>query len=719
MMIPLWLFASILASPPAAPVLPAEQPPLQVSAPTTETDSQGEKEPERFQVFAEIQVTGRASDMLGVADSATEGVTGRQDLEKRPVLRPGEVLETVPGVIITQHSGSGKANQYFLRGFNLDHGTDFRVTLDGVPVNMPTHGHGQGYSDLNFLIPELVDTVRYKKGPYYADQGDFAAAGAANVTYVTSLPEEIVQVTSGRYGYGRLLAADAIRFQDSELLGAVEYGGNDGPWDRPDDFRKLNGVLRWNRGDAVSGLTVTAMGYDGQWNSTDQIPERAVREHIIGRYGLIDPTNGGRSHRYSLSAELRRSSTSSLTRASAYVVRYGLDLFSNFTYFLDDPENGDQFEQVDDRTVAGFQVERQWLSSWRGREIETFTGFQARSDDIANGLFHTRERFRLSTTRQDDVREVLASPFGQARIRWTPWLRTVAGLRADYLHADVESNLAANSGSEDNVIVSPKLSVLLGPWKETEVYLNLGYGFHSNDVRGATIRIDPRTGEPAGRVRSLVPARGADVGVRTAFLPNLQMSATLFVLDLDSELVFVGDAGGTEASRPSRRMGIELQSFFRVFPWLTLDADIAFSRGRFTDRDPAGDHIPGAIEKAVAAGISIAGLRHAFGSLRLRYFGARPLLEDDSIRSASSTLVNMLVGYRFAKHLSLTLEMFNLLDESVSDIDYFYESRLRGETEPVADIHFHPAEKRSARLLMEWRLGSKPGPARTSPRTAL
>ncbi len=671
--------------------------------PQEQTSQAAEAEPERLQIFDEIEVTGRASDMLGAADSAGEGVTGREDLAKRPILRAGELLETVPGVILTQHSGGGKANQYFLRGFNLDHGTDFRVTVDGIPVNMPTHGHGQGYSDLNFLIPELVDSVRYQKGPYHAEQGDFSAAGAADIAYVTALRQGIVQATPGSYGYGRLLVADSARVRGGDLVGAVEYGTNDGPWKLPEDFRKLNGVLRWNWGDAARGFTLTAMGYDGRWSSTDQIPERGVREGLIDRYGFVDDTDGGRSHRYSLSAELRRGSASSLTRAGAYVLRYGLDLFSNFTYFLDDPVNGDQFEQTDDRTVAGFQVERQRLSAWRGKEIETSWGFQARGDDITNGLFHTRERRRLSATRQDDVREILAGPFARARVRWTPWLRTVAGLRADYLRAEVNSSLAANSGTEDDIALSPKLSLLLGPWKETEVYLNLGYGFHSNDARGATIRVDPSTGEPVRRVDPLVRARGADLGVRTEVLPNLQASATFFVLDLDSELVFVGDAGGTDASRPSRRTGVELQSFYRPRPWLALDADLALSRGRFTDRDPAGDRIPGSIETAVAAGVSVDDLRNAFGSLRLRHFGPRPLIEDDSVRSGSSTLVNARLGYRFASGLSLALEVFNLLDETVSDIDYFYESRLPGEAEPVEDVHFHPAEKRSARLAMEWR----------------
>jgi TonB dependent receptor/TonB-dependent Receptor Plug Domain len=667
------------------------------------TDSQDKSEESTLQVYEEIQVTGRASDMVGVADSASEGVTGREDLEKRPILRPGELLETVPGVIITQHSGSGKANQYFLRGFNLDHGTDFCVTVDGIPVNMPTHGHGQGYSDLNFLIPEVVDSVRYKKGAYYADEGDFSAAGAAGIRYVDTLERGILHVAPGTEGYRRFVAADSFSLGSGALLGAVEYNQNDGPWERPDDFRKVNGLLRWSRGDAANGLTVTAMGYDGRWDSTDQIPERAVEQGLIGRYGLIDPTAGGSSHRYSLAAELRRGTERSLSRVHAWVLDYRLDLFSNFTYFLDDPENGDQFEQVDDRLALGFAAERQWLATWRGREVETTVGLQARGDDIANGLYSTRARQRLATTREDGVLQGMAGPYAQARVRWTPWLRTVAGLRADWFWADVESNLPANSGTAGDLLLSPKLSFLFGPWSRTELYANFGYGFHSNDARGATIRIDPRTGEPVGRVDPLVRARTADLGVRTEVLPGLQTAVTAFVLELDSELVFVGDAGLTEASRPSRRTGVELQTFWRPRPWLSLDADLAFSRGRFTDDAPEGDHIPGSIETAAALGLSVDDLGPWFGSLRLRHFGPRPLIEDESVRSNASTLVNSRLGYDFANGLSLALEVFNLFDEEASDIEYFYESRLPGESEPVADVHFHPAEKRSARLVMEWR----------------
>jgi hypothetical protein len=694
--------------PPATPPTDPQTAPQAAAPPATdptEKTDQDEKEnaSKHLQVYDQIQVIDRASDMVGVADSATEGVTGQKELEERPVLRAGELLETVPGVIVTQHSGSGKANQYFLRGFNLDHGTDFRITVDDIPVNMPSHGHGQGYSDLNFLIPELVDTVRYKKGAYYADEGDFSAAGAAEFSYVNALPKGILALTSGDFGYERLFAADSTKFGGGDLLGAFELGRNNGPWDHPDDYHKLNGILRWNWGDAGNGLTITAMGYDGKWNSTDQIPERVVDEGLIDRFGAIDPSDGGSSYRYSLAADWRRGTDSSLTRASAYVLRYGLNLFSDFTYFLDDPVHGDQFEQLDDRTVTGFQVQHQWGLDWSGREVETEVGLQVRNDSINNGLFHTEDQQLLSVTRRDQIEQVSGGPYVQARVRWTPWLRTVTGLRADEYYADVKSNIDANSGSRQSAILSPKLAVTFGPWSATELYVDYGYGFHSNDARGATIHVDPKTFEPVDQVTPLVRAKSADVGVRSSAIENFETSLTVFRLDLDSELVFSGDAGDTEASRPSRREGVELQNFYRPRPWLTLDADYAWSRSRFTDFDPVGDHIPGSIQSALSAGLTFDGNGPWFGSLRDRYFGPRPLIEDDSVRSKASNLLNLRIGHRFPNGVSLAGEVFNLLNNEVSDIDYYYESQLRGEPVPVNDIHFHPAESRSVRLELEWR----------------
>ncbi len=670
-----------------------------------ETDPQPPKEQKPPDAIVEqVTVTSRADDLVGIADSATQGTIGSEDLSTRPILRPGEVLEAIPGVIVTQHSGAGKANQYFLRGFNLDHGTDFRTSVEGVGINMPSHGHGQGYTDLNFLIPELVSREDYTKGPYSAEAGDFSAAGAVDIELVDSLPHALLEVTPGTLGFQRAVAADSMAVGTGTLLGAFEYGHSDGPWVSPDDYTKLNGIVRYSRVSQGRRLSLTAMGYDGDWNSTDQIPLRAVQDGSLDRFGAVDPSDGGESSRYSLSGEYLVVNGADHTRVRAYALHYDLKLFSNFTYFLDDPVNGDQFEQDDRRFVTGLDAEHVWNRTLDGRAWQVTAGLQARRDDITNGLFDTKDRVRLATTREDDIVLWGGGPFAEVRVPWTPWLRMTAGLRADFFDTTVDSNLPENSGGASDALVSPKLSLVFGPWRHTEYYVNAGYGFHSNDARGATIHVDPSTGAPADPVDPLVRAKGADVGVRTSFGRSVETTFSAFVLDIDSELLFVGDAGITEPSRPSRREGFELANFWRPMDWLRLDLDLAYSKARFTDEDPAGDRIPGAVEGVATGGVTVTNRQGFFGSLRGRYFGPRPLIEDDSVRSHSSTLVYAEAGYTFQKHVKLGVQVFNLLDAQVSDVDYYYASRLSTEAAPVEDVHFHPAESRAFRLLVSWAM---------------
>ncbi len=650
-----------------------------------------------------VDVQGRAGELVGLADSASQGAVGAVDLERRPILRPGELLEAVPGVIITQHSGGGKANQYFLRGFNLDHGTDFRVSVDGMPVNMPSHGHGQGYADLNFLIPELVSYERFNKGPYDAHQGDFSAAGSVEMELMSRLPKGILSITPGADGYRRALVADSFRVADGDLLVGGEWLVNDGPWDNPDSFHKLNGIVRFNRQRGSDVLAITAMAYDGRWNSTDQIPARAVSRNIIGRFGTLDDSDGGNSSRFSLSSSYRHVRGTGFTDVSAYLIDYDLRLFSNFTFFLDDPVNGDQFRQLDNRQVTGATITHTQAAKLWSRDFEFSAGLQLRRDDIDNGLAKTKRRDLLSVTRADSIEQYGGGLFAEARTKWARWLRTVAGLRLDGYRATVDSNLASNSGTANDSLVSPKLSLAFGPWRDTEIYVNAGYGYHSNDARGTTIRVDPTSGDRATRVAPLVRAKGLDVGVRTQAVSGLQSSLTAFALELESELVFVGDAGTTEASRPSRRVGVEWANFWTARPGVQLDLDLALSRGRFTDNDPAGDRIPGSIERAITAGVTLSEWRNWYGSVRVRHFGPRPLIEDDSTRSQSSTLLYAEVGYKLRDSVKVSLQAFNLLNESVSDIDYLYESQLRGESSPAEDVHFHPAEPRQLRLVVDWR----------------
>jgi len=652
-----------------------------------------------------VIVTPDQQGLVGDADAASQGTIDDTQLENRPLMRQAEVLEVIPGVVVTQHSGTGKANQYFLRGFNLDHGTDFAVHVDGMPINLPSHGHGQGYADLNFLIPELVEHIHYRKGPYYADEGDFSAAGAAHVHLKNALPDASGELTAGSYDYRRVLLGGDSAFAKGNLLGMLEMAGENGPWENPENLRKLNGVLRYANGDDRNGFTVTGMGYGARWDATDQIPQRAVDAGQLGRFGAVDPTDGGSSSRFSLSAQWASSEVASSTRASAYVIRSRLQLFSNFTYFLRDPVNGDQFEQVDRRTVAGGQAAHTWRTPLGRLEVEHTAGLQLRRDDVGEvGLHYTAARDRLSTVRSDSVLQTSAGLYYLNSISWTPWARTQLGLRGDAYRFRVDSDNPANSGNASASLASPKFGLVLGPWREVEYFFNYGWGFHSNDARGATITVDAATGAPAQRVTPLVRAKGGELGVRAAPLKGYQTSLSLWRLDLDSELLFLGDAGTTEPSRPSKRVGIEWANYVKPIAAVTADFDATLAKARFKDEDPAGSYIPGSPERTASGGLTYAEGPWS-GGLRLRYFGPRPLIEDNSVRSGSSTLVNAKVAYALTKQSKLRLEALNLFDRKVDDITYFYTSRLQGEpADGVADKHFHPAEPRTLRVSLMLQL---------------
>jgi hypothetical protein len=647
----------------------------------------------------EVTITAtREGELLGHVASASEGTVLGEQLETRPVLRTGEVLEVVPGLVVTQHSGDGKANQYFLRGFNLDHGTDFAARVDGLPVNLPTHGHGQGYSDINFMIPELIDRVEYKKGTYYATEGNFSAAGAVDITYKSALDQSMALLSAGQDSYGRVLFATAPELGGGNLLMAVDSTYTDGPWDLGEHFRKINGLVKYSHGDADAGFALEFMGYDGQWRSTDQIPLRAVEDGSIGRFGFVDPTDGGETHRYSVSGKWWGKLGPGKLHASLYGIDYQLDLFSNFTYDTD-TEHGDQFEQFDKRHIFGTDVGYEQSHSLAGKDGVFNAGVQVRRDDIAPvGLYKTQARERFAIVRQDDVVQTSYSAFVSEQITLTDWFRTEAGLRLDEFRFDVDSSLPVNSGRANDSIVSPKLTMVFGPWKRTELFANWGRGFHSNDARGSTITVDPTDGvTPAERVTPLVRAVGEEIGVRTAIIPKLQLAASLWTLKLDSELLFSGDGGTTEPSRASRRTGLELSAYYTPTESIIVDADVAWARPRFTDDDPAGDRIPNAVERVISMGVSYRNPTGWFGGARLRYLGPAALIEDNSVRSNATTLVNVDVGYHFTRNLSASLTLLNAFDEKVNDITYFYQSQLPGESAPVGDVHFHPSEPR------EWR----------------
>ena len=650
---------------------------------------------------ATVIVEGARQTQLGVASTASTGVVTQKQLEARTVYRPGELLEVTPGLIVSQHSGEGKANQFYLRGLNLDHGTDLRTTIDGMLVNQRTHAHGQGWTDLNFMIPELASYLEYTKGPYSAEQGDFASAGAVSVNYTNTLSQGIASVGFGQNGYGRTLLAASPAVGIGNLLYALELFRNDGPFVHADGYRKISGVLRYSEGTESNGFNLSLMAYKAHWNATDQIPQRAIDLGILkNRFDTVDPTDGGKAHRYSLSSGWIRTGDDASTKVNAYLINNQLDLYSNFTYFLDHPDTGDQFNQPDRRITLGVNASHSWRQSLLNRPSETTVGMQLQSDDIHNGLYDSQARARIRTTREDHVRERSVGIYFQTAIKWNDWLRSVVGVREDAYRNEVDSNLGINSGTASARQVSPKLSLIFGPWDKTEFYANFGRGFHSNDARGTTIRVDPKNlNLPAKSEAPIVAARGVELGMRTEVVRGLQTSLALYQLDYNSELLFAGDAGSTaDTGRPSRRIGGELSNYYRLATWLTIDADIAYARTRYRNADPIGQFIPGSVEGVASLALTVDDVGPWFGALQVRYFGPRPLIEDNTVRSQATGTVNGRIGYKFSPTLRLAVELYNLTNRRNSAIDYAYQSRLPGEAaEGKFDVHFHPIESRSIR----------------------
>lgn len=678
-------------------------------------------------------VTVTATGVSNMA-AASAGDVSQEDLASQPLLRPGAVLENVPGLIVTQHSGEGKANQYFLRAFNLDHGTDLATELDDMPVNMPTHAHGQGYTDLNFLIPELVSDLHFKKGPYYADEGDFATAGAVRMDLANAIPDSAT-LGYGQDGYRRGLLMGSIGLGSGTLLGAGEVYHNDGPFDHPDDYNKLNGVLRYSYGSGSDYFTITAMAYSGRWNATDQVPERAIESGIIDRFGSLNPTDGGNSSRSSLSFNRIKRTDSDQLQFSAYVIRYKLDLWSTFTYYLQDPRYGDQMQQHDDRVVYGFHGSKTWFASLGGLSMSNLLGVQARVDDIRGvGIDHTFERQYLSTRQNASVLEANGAVYFENTTQWLPQLRTVVGLREDWfsfhvkdkmLNADGSCNLESdplgcNTGGVRASIFSPKLGIMLGPWGTTTYFITLADGYHSNDARGVT-----RSGEnpDVQPVTPLTRATSAEIGVAADPLAAWHTTLDVFLLKLKSELVFDGDAGVTSPSGATTRTGIEWGNTFRINPWVHADLNAAFSRARFDQNTPPDDlgcglaspsypctqtiaitgrYIPNSPTSVIDVGLTAQHPSGWFGSLRMRHFGESPLVEDNSARSPTYTTFDLQLGYQQRGKWLFALDAFNVFNSHWNDIEYYYVSRLQNEPAPRPDFVIHPGVPRTTRARFQY-----------------
>jgi outer membrane receptor protein involved in Fe transport len=665
-------------------------------------------------------VQGHYDNGVGTSDAASQGIVNGALLRDIPLLRPGEVLETVPGLVVTQHSGDGKANQYFLRGYNLDHGTDFATSIDGVPVNMPTNAHGQGYTDVNFLIPELVDHIEYRKGPYFADTGDFSSAGSADLRYVNHLEQPLFSFTGGSFGYKRALMAGSLLLSqpaaDAQtatiasgptLLGALELVRENGPWEIPENFRKTNALLRLSDGSKANGWSIAGTYYQAQWTSTDQVPLELIESGQLGRYSSMDPHDGGDTGRAIISGEWHRLDRDGYTRVSAYAQHYRLKLWSNFTYFQENQEDGDQVLQQENRNILGAQLVQGWNHRLLGRDSTTELGLQVRHDNINLGLFYTEARDAYETESDDHVSETMTGLYLQNSTSWNDWFRTVAGVRADHVNMNMSSySLPENSGGASGNKLSPKLSMVFGPWQKTEFFINAGKGFHSNDARGVIGQIDASSGDAATRAPALVSSWGREIGVRTEIVDGLQSSLALWSLNSDSEIVYSADSGGSEVNGASKRHGLEWNNHWIVNSWLMLDADLAWTRARYAtmdDNGASGNLIPNAVSKVglfkatVHQGPWVAGWE-------TRYIGAYPLAQDGSVTAPSAIVSNFRLQRQLTPKLTLSLDLLNVFNREYYDIAYQQDYQVSPSSAQVNDgITVHPGEPRQLRLTMVYR----------------
>jgi outer membrane cobalamin receptor len=638
-----------------------------------------------------VEIVAHYDNAIGNSDSASQGAVNAELLQSRALLRPAEALEFIPGMVVTQHSGDGKANQYFLRGMNLDHGTDFATTVNGVPINLPTHAHGHGYSDLNVLIPELVQNVHYKKGPYFASEGDFSSAGSANFVYRTQLPRDLLDVVVGQRGYLRGLAAGSRTVSDGvTLLSAIEHVQNNGPWTVPEHLRKLNSQFILSSGSPRQGWTTSLSAYRASWTATDQVPLSLIDNGTIGRYDSLDPTDGAHTQRSSVSGTWHQASDKARTHINWYALQYDLALFSNFTYFQN-RVNGDQFAQKDQRTAFGGSVAQSWQGNWGARDMVNTLGVQIRQDDIRVGLYDTVARTSTRTVRDDTVQQTMVGVYANNELNWQPWLRSVTGMRIDRLNVKVNSHTnVANSGEASSTQASPKLSLIFGPWWQTEFFTSMGKGFHSNDARGMT--------DPNAPVQGLVATRGHEIGLKSQAIANLQTTLAIWQLDVDSELVYVGDAGNTEAGRRSKRTGVEWSNHWSPSRHWLVDLNLAWTRPRYNDGAMEGSYIVNAVTRVAHLNVAMREMGPWSASVGVRYIGAAPLIEDNRVQSRSTLTTQLRINRRLDANLDVALDLINLANRVNNDISYFYASQVSSSATSQQDVHVHPAEPRTFRL---------------------
>jgi outer membrane receptor protein involved in Fe transport len=628
--------------------------------------------------------------------SSSELLIPGRDFELRPQGRPADVLRYVPGLILGQHQGGGKSEQYILRGFDADHGTDVALFVDGMPINLRSHAHGQGYADQHFVIPETLKQVDAFKGPYFVEFGDFATAGAFNFVTLDTVPENVLEAAGGSWNTQRFLALLSPTRERVKTLFAGEVYYSDGPFDRPQRYVRTNFFAK-----ATAALSENVDGsawlsyLNSNWFASGQIPTRALRSGLVDRFGAIDDSEGGNTQRLSGNADLRWTASDKETvRVHAYGQYYQLDLFSNFTFFLNDPVNGDEIEQSDrHRTVFGVDTSYERRDTPLGVPLKSSAGFQFRSDRMRVVLANVRDRHLLARTEDSDIFQTSYSPYVKFDTVPLPWLRIVTGARGDILNFNVSNNLSGvpdqPDGSTTRAIPSVKFNAILGPWWQTELFGNFGTGFHSNDAR-AVVQ-DPT-------LPALAQATGWEFGVRTKIIPRVEASFTYWWLNLSSELVFSGDEGTTEASGATKRQGLEFALKIRALDWLILSGNVTYTP--VAEFFSGGGAIPLAPWVTAFADITA---RLPFGlaaNATMRYISDRWADEARTQTARGYTLVDLGLRYRYSMTDRLAVDAFVTL-ENVANVkwreaQFFNTSRLPGEApEGIQDIHFTPGNPRT------------------------
>jgi outer membrane receptor protein involved in Fe transport len=636
------------------------------NAPAQEEGAAGQASAESVD---QVVVFGRSTDLLGAADAASEGTIAGADLLVRPMLKTAELLEAVPGTVAVQHSGSGKANQYFLRGFNLDHGTDFTTVIDGMPMNFRTHGHGQGYLDVNGMLPETVERIDYRKGTYRADLGDFSMAGAALVTTIDRLDETYIALEGGEFSWQRLGAGGTLDLADDAALTFLgEFKSYDGPWELEEGLEHVAVWAKYLRPTDFGDVEFTLSGYEGDWHPTEQIPERVIGSPVCAdAFCALDPTAGGNTSRWIGTAILSGSDWD----ASAYVQHYDWFMQSNPTYEA-------QINQFDKRMTVGGRFDTLALTR---SNFDLGWGAELRYDDIGPvGVDSYDAGQFVENISDNDVTEASYGLYTEATLRPTDAFRVILGLRGDYYDFDATANQPGTVtpdsngtivGSATDSRVSPKFGLAYTVGDNVELYGNWGKGFHSNDARGVVNPVNP--------VAGLAPGEGQEVGARFEF-GNFNITTTHWWLDLDSELIFVGDSNAVEPRGSSERDGTEITFFWQPTDWLGVDAVFTDSTARYLD-NPDGEHIEGSLEQAAQFGIS-ATRNNWEASLRMRYMGPYALTPDNSQRAGSSTTVSLRGAYDFNR-IQLYAELINALDNDGKDIVYWYEAYVEGYDDVV------------------------------------